>query len=33
MRGFPVKLKGEEGEDEFWFEGESDADRNVRVEI
>jgi hypothetical protein len=33
MRGFPAKLEGEEGEDQFWFEGGSDADRRVRVEI
>jgi hypothetical protein len=33
MRGFPAQLEGEEGEEQFWFEGGSDADRNVRVEI
>ena len=33
MRGFPAKLEGEEGEEQFWFEGGSDADRQVRVEI
>jgi hypothetical protein len=33
MRGFPAKLQGEEGEEQFWFEGGSDADRRVRVEI
>ena len=33
MRGFPAKLEGEEVEEQFWFEGESDADRRVRVEI
>jgi hypothetical protein len=33
MRGFPAKLEGEEGEEQFWFEGGSDADKNVRVEI
>jgi hypothetical protein len=33
MRGFPAKLEGEEGEEQFWFEGGSDADRRVRVEI
>jgi hypothetical protein len=33
MRGFPAKLEGEEGEEQFWFEGGSDADRHVRVEI
>jgi hypothetical protein len=33
MRGFPAKLEGEEGEEQFWFEGGSDADRLVRVEI
>ena len=32
-RGFPAKLEGEEGEEQFWFKGESDADRNVKVEI
>ena len=25
MRGFPAKLEGEEGEEQFWFEGGSDA--------
>ena len=33
MRGFPAKLEGEEGDEQFWFEGGSDADRRVRVEI
>jgi hypothetical protein len=33
MRGFPAKLEGEEGEEQFWFEGGSDADQRVRVEI
>jgi hypothetical protein len=33
MRGFHAKLEGEEGEGRFWFEGGSDADRRVRVEI
>jgi hypothetical protein len=33
MHGFPAKLEGEEGEEQFWFEGGSDADRRVRVEI
>ena len=33
MWGFPAKLDGEEGEEQFWFEGGSDADRHVRVEI
>jgi hypothetical protein len=33
MRGFPAKLEGEEGEEQFWFEGGSDADKHVRVEI
>ena len=33
VRGFPAKLNGKEGEDQFWFEGESDLDSNVRVEI
>jgi hypothetical protein len=33
MRGFPAKLGGEEGDEQFWFEGVSDADRRVRVEI
>jgi hypothetical protein len=32
-RGFPAKLEGEEGEEQFWFEGASDADKRVRVEI
>jgi hypothetical protein len=32
-RGFPAQLEGEEGEEQFWFEGGSDADRHVRVEI
>src|SRR5580704_18646732 len=31
--GFPAKLEGDEGEEQFWFKGESDADRNVKVEI
>ena len=33
MRGFPAKLEGEEGEEQFWFEGGSDVDGRVRVEI
>jgi hypothetical protein len=33
MSGFPAKLEGEEGEEQFWFEGGSDADRQVRVEV
>jgi hypothetical protein len=33
MRGFPAKLEGEEGEEQFCFEGRSDADKHVRVEI
>jgi hypothetical protein len=33
LRGFPAKLEGEEGEEQFWFEGGSDADRHVRIEI
>jgi hypothetical protein len=33
MRGFPAKLEGEEGEEQFWFKGESDIDRNIKVEI
>jgi hypothetical protein len=33
IRGFPAKLEGEEGDEQFWFEGGSDADRRVRVEI
>jgi hypothetical protein len=32
-QGFPAKLEGDEGEEQFWFEGGSDADRHVRVEI
>jgi hypothetical protein len=28
-----AKLEGEEGDEQFWFEGGSDADRWVRVEI
>jgi hypothetical protein len=31
--GFPATLEGEEGEEQFCFEGRSDADRLVRVEI
>lgn len=31
--GFPAKLEGEEGEEQFWFEGGSDGDRHVRIEI
>jgi hypothetical protein len=31
IRGFPAKLEGEEGDEQFWFEGGSDADRRVRV--
>jgi hypothetical protein len=33
MRGFPAQLEGEEGEEQFWFEGGSDADSCIRVEI
>ena len=33
LRGFPAKLEREEGEEQFWFEGGSDADRRVGVEI
>jgi len=33
VRGFPARLEGEEGEEQFWFEGESDTDRHVKVEI
>src|SRR6202011_2036063 len=33
VRGFPAKLEGEEGEEQFWFKGESDFDRNIKVEI
>ena len=33
VRGFPAMIDGEEGEDQFLFEGESDADLNVRVEM
>jgi hypothetical protein len=33
MRGFPAMIDGEDEEDQFLFEGESDADINVRVEI
>ena len=29
MRGFPAKLEGEEGEEQFSFEGGSDADSRV----
>ena len=32
-RGFPANLEGEEGEEQFWFEGESDGDHKVKVEI
>jgi hypothetical protein len=28
----PAKLEGGEGDEQFWFEGGSDADRRVRVE-
>jgi hypothetical protein len=31
--GFPAKLEGEEGEEQFWFKGESDGDKSIRVEI
>ena len=33
VRGLPARLKGEEGEEQFWFEGGSDADKRIRVEI
>jgi hypothetical protein len=33
IRGFPAMIDGEDDEDQFLFEGESDADINVRVEI
>jgi hypothetical protein len=33
IRGFPAKLEGEEGDEQFWFEGGSEVDRRVRVEI
>jgi hypothetical protein len=33
VRGFPAKLEGEEGEEQFWFKGESDADRHLKIEI
>lgn len=33
MHGFPAKLDGEDDEDQFLFEGESDVDSHVRVEI
>src|ERR1700761_2962216 len=32
-RGFPAKLQGDEEEDQFSFEGESEADTSVKVEI
>jgi hypothetical protein len=32
-RGFPAKLEGEEGEDQFWYQGAADADRKLKVEI
>lgn len=32
-QGFPATLEGEEGEEQFWFEGGSYADRHVRIEI
>jgi hypothetical protein len=32
-RGFPAKLEGEEGEDQFWYEGRADAERNIKIEI
>jgi hypothetical protein len=33
LRGFPAMVGGEEDEDQFLFEGESDADSGVSVEI
>jgi hypothetical protein len=33
VSGFPAKLQGEEGEEQFWFEGGSDADKHIRVEV
>jgi hypothetical protein len=33
LRGFPAMVGGKEGEDQFSFEGESDADSGVSVEI
>jgi hypothetical protein len=33
LRGFPAMLGGAEDEDQFSFEGESDADSKVGVEI
>ena len=33
VRGLPARLEGEEGEEQFWFEGGSDADKRIRVEI
>jgi hypothetical protein len=32
LRGLPARLEGEEGEDQFWFEGGSDADKRIRVD-
>ena len=32
-RGFPARLEGEEGEDQFWYQGAADADRKLKVEI
>jgi hypothetical protein len=33
LRGFPAMVGGEEDEDQFWFEGESDTESGVSVEI
>ena len=33
VRGFPAMIDGEEGEDQFWYQGEADADRKLKVEI
>jgi hypothetical protein len=33
VRGLPARLEGEEGEEQFWFEGGSDADKRIRVEV
>ena len=32
VRGLPARLEGEEGEEQFWFEGGSDADKRIRVD-
>jgi hypothetical protein len=31
VRGLPARLEGEEWEEQFWFEGGSDADKRIRL--